>query len=196
VETDDTDTFATDVLYTLSFTPKHLIPRSGLLEITVPSQIEIENEVTTSENIWVVFGGEAEQKMSIVSIDNKLITIGSAFLEGDFDPDAQTLDIINVKIQGLTNPSSVKPTDSFIVTTAAVDGNRIDSAVTGLEAIMSTVGELSGVNVQPTSKENGFSTDYTFNVIPPNSLDNTDIFTFGIPSEVTFPTNDLICTPG
>ena len=60
VVTDETETFATDVLYTLSFTPKHLIPRSGLLEITVPDQIEIENEVTTAENIWVVFGGEAE----------------------------------------------------------------------------------------------------------------------------------------
>lgn len=74
---------------------------------------------------------------------------------------------ITIKIGGLTNPRSFEPTDYFVVTTYDSDGASPVDKGYNRYAVMTIKGEITSVNIVPSTKVNGKLSTYTFTMVQP-----------------------------
>lgn len=108
-------TYEEPVIYTIQFSPAHTIPQNGIIKLTIPiSSIGIYSSSTLTSFSYIQTDGGTSQPISSISVSTVtgLVTISSAFQSGAWTP-GTTGTKVKIYLDGLTNPTSLKQTQSF-----------------------------------------------------------------------------------
>jgi hypothetical protein len=115
------------------------------------------------------------------------ITVNDGFASSSFAAGGTIL----FDIDGVKNPVSQAPSDSFEVTTKTSGLFDIDELTSGILVVMTSVSPLQTVSILSTSLRNGASNNITFSINSPSDLVNGDIVTIVFPTQITLPSTPV-----
>ncbi|CAI2380785.1 unnamed protein product [Moneuplotes crassus] len=172
---------STSVLF--RFKPKHNIPASSKLIVTLPSETSI---VAKTSATCTLSDLAHIQSSATCTVTGRVIEISSPF-SADFNQD--TTKIIAFKIGDITMPSTTAPSSIGTFETCYLTGGTCYSIDKSTQSALltSTVGALTSFNVAPTSTLAYASTSYTFTLVPANEIPIGGKILITLPSEVTIP---------
>lgn len=132
IEVDNPTNAALDAVYTMTFTLEDAIPKSGYVQIQLPEGVTLEKSTTLSTGSCRDFTCWEVTQNSI------------KFLITDGLP-AGTQNVI--KIGGVTNPRSFKPTAEFFMQTLDIDGVAPIDDGYKIGVTMTKAGEIESFSV-------------------------------------------------
>jgi len=122
-----TITYASDVIYQLTFSPQHMIPENGKLIITIPtSDITIANTSLLTSTVFMTIDGGSALSCTSLTYTSGNLTIDDAFTTFAWIP-GTTGYKITLQLYGLRNPRTLALTPSFHITTTDASGYTIDT---------------------------------------------------------------------
>jgi hypothetical protein len=98
------------------------------------------------------------------------------------------LSSVELTFDGIKNPRTFKPSDSFKIKTYDTDGVSIIDEGFNKNVVMNIAGVITEFILERQSTVNGFVNDYTFTVKTDIPLISGDVLKFTFPDEIT--TND------
>jgi hypothetical protein len=175
--------------YTFSFTPSNDIPIGGSILITAPSGISFSNR--SKGNCFQVTGLHKDVQCEVTDGTTLKITGGirdTAFIKGS---------TIIIQQDGITNPRTTSTTSSGFIISTFIDESSTNIIDTGTsDGITATAGTLSSVRVYLTDsskKITGEITEYTFEIIPANTIPKGGKVIIEFPEEVLIADTSLAC---
>ena len=165
--------------YTISFVVSHTVPAGGVLYIVLPSQNSFSSPVCSSP-IGLSTSYTCSFSSTTVTISNGFTTSFSA-------------GTIGLKISGVVNPGTTKPSDSAQFYTES-NSYVIDTLSAGLTVTMTTAHTFTTVTASTSSSVVGQTATFSFTITPYNPMYSSGTVTITAPSTVSFP-NSPSCSP-
>ena len=194
-----------DVTYTITFTPEHLVPQNGYVEIELPKEVSVpdysytqsscqgdETSAFGSNQITCEFeDGEALSDplrlRDPLSADHFKMTILNAFrrraVEGG--------QAFTLTLPGLTNPIQTVPTLSFKFRTYDQRGRLIDELASGVTIRMTLPSLLDIVLVELGDYTNAAETDYTVTLVPTVPVWQSNLILVTFPEQIELPASSV-----
>lgn len=169
-------------IYTLTFTTSSPLTSQGRLKVVIPSDILAVNYVAKSCSSAFVNNFTSNATCTLTS---NVLTVAGLFY--DTTPANSN---VSLRFDGLTNPSTTKPTSAFTLTTYYdATNNKTDESQTLTFAAMPDT--ISNCNVTRNNNTVGAPSTYSFAYVVKNSLPKSAYIVIGLPAEVTLPSGSL-----
>ncbi|EAR86304.2 transmembrane protein, putative (macronuclear) [Tetrahymena thermophila SB210] len=184
---------------TFNITPAILVPQSGMIQITFPSDLTYNTNpslVTPVNlgNLFSIFNKSLFYKQ--IKFNNiyyfKQI-LGGTTLQGTY-PNLQIIlnsqalaanTQVSFTLVGIKNPTSTKESASFIIITMDSLGNPIQKKSTGLTVQMNQRATTSSVTITGTNQFTGASNvNYTFKIVLAVPQTGSCLFTINFPTQI------------
>lgn len=177
-------TFSTGVktTYTFQFSISQIILINSYIQITFPSEITIPDSSYSAGTCQTVIGLSGGISCSFTS--SQVLRLTNGFNTGDF-----LSGTLQFTIEGIQNPRSLRPTDSFQARIYDPNGDGQYAITTGRTITMLAASDFKSISISQGSENNGAVTDYTFSITLSNTLVAGDFI------RVTFPTEVGISSP-
>ena len=167
--------------YTFTFKPQNNVLEGGFVTVQIPSDVRINDTVTSEASCSSLSGYNSSITCSISS---STITVSNGFLGGNFTAGGN----LSFSMTGITNPISTATSNSFIYTTLDSSKFLIDTRSSGITVTMNTTNEFSSINLTSDSMTNSEVAKYTFTFVATSPLVDGDQIYMQIPSSITPPT--------
>mgnify|MGYP000934258123 CR=1 FL=1 len=199
-----------EVTYTIRFTPMHLVPLNGYIEIDFPKEVIVPDYSYSQSSC------RADENTAFSTNQIACEFLDGAALSEPFrnrdpkTPDHFTMRVMNafrlssvpgqqeyaLEIPGLRNPIKTVPTFSFRFRTYDQQERLIDELLSGVSIRMTEPSKLDIVLVSLGSYTNARLTDYTLTMVPTIPVWETNLVFITFPAQIKLPesASSLDCT--
>lgn len=165
-------TSSTSSVYNFTMRPQHSIPAYGLLQLQVPADLSIASTAVIQSKClyYLPATGSPLSQFCTVSTTNGVTTINMTLSVAHSSGLS-----LKVSMQGFKNPRTKGATQSFIITSTAKDGSKIDvSSGTDFTVQMTSLQSLTSMSITAANQTNGATTSYLLTFVSPIALLNYD----------------------
>ena len=151
--------------YEFTLEPQHKIPQYGVIRISYPDQIGIEDPSLTQTlcNSWEGF--TSQTPVCTILPDNRTLIVSKGFQASD-----QEAAVLKWKVPFITNPPTLVETDSFTVETMDQYFALIDTIDAGVTVKMDTAAVFKSADLELVSYTNTAKTMYRFTIVATSSV--------------------------
>eukprot|EP00347_Sterkiella_histriomuscorum_P023156 403335736 len=177
-------------IFTFKFQISNKIPGNGLFQVIFPTEIEVPSGISGSDTRIKVY--DQDWQTGTIIISSRSITFTNALKGNILTP--ITGSYVQIEIQKVINPKSLKETSSFTIATMDSTYNKIDQVGSSMTIKPTIPGDIQIFSVGPQSNPQvGQTTDISFNIQVAQAYENGGYLLVTFPSEVVI--KNLTCFP-
>lgn len=184
--------------HTFTIVPTHLMPQYGIIMVVYPSQVAI-GDASLSQTLcsaWVGF--TSETPVCTIFTANNTIIVSKGFQQAEGGAAAATT--YSWTVPYVTNPPTLRPTDSYTITIrdqfyAIIDEIKggeysADGGGPGVSLQITNAALFQNAELELALYQNARPTTYTFTIVATCQVLSGNVFLVVFPSRITLPITD------